>query len=76
VADRARSVVSEAVHVDVDEFAEFTNQVLDMNPGPSVDIRREFTGQDGGMHDGNLSSPPVSRSLNPPLRWRQAWFRR
>ena len=65
MADGARPVVTEAVHVDVDQLAEFTDQVLDMDPGPSVDVRREFTGQDRGMHDGNLSSPPVSRRLEP-----------
>src|SRR6476659_6880397 len=58
------------MHVDVDEFAEFTDQVLDMNTGPSIDIRREFTGQDRGMHERNLSSPPGLRCLNPALRRR------
>ena len=66
----AGPVIAEAMHVDVDQLAEFADQVFDMNTGPSVDIRREFTGQDRGMHDGNLSSPPVVAQAEPGLRWR------
>ena len=61
----AGPVVAEAMHVDIDQFAEFADQVFDVNTGPSVDVRREFSGQDRGMHDGNLSSPPGSRRLEP-----------
>ena len=67
---RAGSVVAEAVHVDIDEFVEFADQVLDVDTGPSIDVGREFTGQDRGMHVGNLSSPPAGRSLNPPSKTR------
>ena len=62
MADRAGPVVAEAVHVDVDQLAQLADQVLDVNTGPSVDVGREFSGQDRGMHVGNLSSP-TGRSL-------------
>ena len=57
-----RAVVAEAVHVDVDQLAELADQVVDVDPRPAVDVRREFSGQDRGMHDAQ-SIEPAARAL-------------
>jgi hypothetical protein len=54
---RARPVVAEAVHVDVDESAQFADQVLDVDAGTAVNIGGELSGQNRGMHARESTQP-------------------
>ena len=47
--------VAEAVHIDVDQPAKFAGQVLDVNAGAAVHVRRVLAGEEGDTHDGNPS---------------------
>ena len=40
----------EAAHLDLDELAQLAGQVVDVDPGAAVHVRRELVGQDQGPH--------------------------
>jgi hypothetical protein len=39
------------MHLDVRERAQTGNQLLDMNPGTAVDVRRPLPGEHGDVHN-------------------------
>ena len=40
----------EAANLDLDERAQLTGQVIDVDPGAAVHVRRELVGEDQGPH--------------------------
>ena len=48
---------TEAVHVDVDEPAQFSDEELDVDAGAPVHLGRIFAGQDGDTHPLTLAAP-------------------
>ena len=43
--------LAEAMHLDVDQPAKLTREVLDMHPGPAVDLGWVLAGEERNSHD-------------------------
>ena len=54
VRHRAVPRLAHAVHVDVDQLAELTDQEVDVHAGSAVHVGRELAGEDGCAHGTNL----------------------
>ena len=61
--------LAEAVDVDVDQLAELADEVLDVDPGAAVDVRRVLPGEQSDAHDGNVR--PFTRNGWPADRSRR-----
>lgn len=65
VCEWIRSTLLEAAvidrHTDKVASAQLAGEVVDVDPGAAVDVRREFSGRDGGMHVGDLSGRSGTR---------------
>jgi hypothetical protein len=61
VSGRPWPVGAERVHVHLDQLPQFSDEIFDVDSGAAVDVRRELSGQDGGMHLGNLTGRPRTR---------------
>jgi len=61
VSGRSGPVATEGVHVHLDQLAQLADEVVEVDPGAAVDVRREFSGRDGGMHLGDLTGRSGTR---------------
>ena len=54
-------VAPEAPHVDIDERTKVASQLVDVDPGPAVDLRRELVREDQGAHAPRLPGRSMDR---------------
>ncbi len=65
----------EAPHVDVDQRTEVAGQLVDVDSGSAVDLRREFVRQDEGAHAPRLPGRSMDRRIAPLRRRRRGCAR-